>query len=103
MTSILKSQIGEMTTSKMILLVSLFLLMVLVLFVLPIWLQNRYVEFSEKEITLSNQVIELKTEIIRLELINNKLSSIESLSDYAQVRGLDYNTVPVKLMSVGGN
>ena len=47
--------------------------------------------------------MELKTEIMRLELTNNKLSCIEALSDFAQVRGLDYYTVPVKLMSVGGN
>ncbi len=87
----------------MILLVSLFLLMVLVLFVVPLWLQNRYIELSEKEIRFSNEVIELKTEIIRLELSNNKLTSFENLADFARDHGLDYNIVPVKLMSVGGN
>lgn len=103
MTSVLKSTVTELTTGKMILLVSLFLLMVLVLFVVPLWLQNRYIELSEKEIRFSNEVIELKTEIIRLELSNNKLTSFENLADFARDHGLDYNIVPVKLMSVGGN
>lgn len=103
MTNILKSQITELTTGKMILLASLFLLIVSVLFVLPVWFQNRYVELSEKEIQLSNQIIDLKSQIIRLELVNNKLSSFESLHEFAQKNGLDYNVVPVKLMSVEGN
>ncbi|HOG68444.1 MAG TPA: hypothetical protein PLT31_01845 [Fibrobacteraceae bacterium] len=103
MTGVLKSTVTELTTGKMILLVSLFLLMVLVLFVVPLWLQNRYIELSEKEIRFSNEVIELKTEIIRLELSNNKLTSFENLADFARDHGLDYNIVPVKLMSVGGN
>ena len=103
MTGVLKSTVTELTTGKMILLVSLFLLMVLVLFVVPLWLQNRYIELSEKEIRFSNEVIELKTEIIRLELSNNKLTSFENLADFARDHGLDYNIVPFKLMSVGGN
>ena len=103
MTGVLKSTVTELTTGKMILLVSLFLLMVLVLFVVPLWLQNRYIELSEKEIRFSNEVIELKREIIRLELSNNKLTSFENLADFARDHGLDYNIVPVKLMSVGGN
>lgn len=103
MTNIFKTQLSELSNGKMILLVVLFLLVVFVMFVLPVWFQNRYIELSEKEILLSNEAIELKTEISSLRLLNNKLSSLEQLSAFALDRGLDYNIVPVKLMSVGGN
>ncbi|HHX14847.1 MAG TPA: hypothetical protein GX724_01635 [Fibrobacter sp.] len=103
MTSIFKTKLTELSNGKMILLVVLIMFVVFMLFVLPIWFQNRYIELSEKEILLSNEIIELKTEISHLRLLNNKLSSLEQLSAFAVVRGLDYNIVPIKLMPVGGN
>jgi|GEM_PF-1506008 hypothetical protein len=72
-------------------------------FIAPIWLQNRYVELSEKEASLSKEVLELKAKIKKMELKNNRMSSLNHLSKVAEKKGFDYNTVPLKLMMVGGN
>lgn len=79
------------------------LLLLLLFFMLPLYLQNRLNSLYETSHKLADQVTYLQRDALLLELKINQLSSLEHLSDFADSVGLGLNTVPVKLMVRGGS
>ncbi len=91
------------TSNRSIVKIVLVVLLIMVLFfMLPLYLQNRLNSLYETKHKLSEQVTFLQRDALLLELKINQLSSLENLSDFAAQAELDLNTVPVKVMTQGG-
>ncbi|MCF0221104.1 MAG: hypothetical protein HUK19_02300 [Fibrobacter sp.] len=69
---------------------------------LPLYMQNRLTRLYEKSHNLSNQVGLLERQILLQEFEINKLSSLESLTDFAEESGYGLNAVPTKVRVSGG-
>ncbi len=78
------------------------LLIMVMFFMLPLYLQNRLNRLYEMQHKLSQEVTFLQRDALLLELKINQLSSLENLSSFAEQAGLDLNAVPVKIMVQGG-
>ena len=88
-----------MSIFRIIFLVVLFLAFFCML---PLYLQNRTNNLYEIAHKLYVQVTYLQRDALLLELKISQLSSLETLTPFAEERGLDLNTVPVKVLSEGG-
>ncbi|MCQ2102721.1 MAG: hypothetical protein MJY98_05790 [Fibrobacter sp.] len=73
------------------------------LLILPLYMQNRMTRLYAKSHELSEKEEMLHREILLQELEINKLSSLESLSGFAEEAGLGLNQVPTKVRVVGGS
>lgn len=73
------------------------------IFILPIYLQNRMSRLVETSHHLAEEVTFLRRDALLLELKINQLSSLENLSAFADSVGLGLNAVPVKIRVLGGN
>ena len=78
------------------------LLIMVMFFMLPLYLQNRLNRLYEMQHKLSQEVTFLQRDALLLELKINQLSSLENLSSFAEQAELDLNAVPVKIMVQGG-
>lgn len=78
------------------------LLLMVMFFMLPLYLQNRLNSLFETQHKLAQEVTFLQRDALLLELKINQLSSLENLSEFAEQAELDLNTVPVKVMLQGG-
>ena len=78
------------------------LLIMVMFFMLPLYLQNRLNRLYEMQHKLSQEVTFLQRDALLLELKINQLSSRENLSSFAEQAELDLNAVPVKIMVQGG-
>lgn len=91
------------TSNRSIIKIVLVVLLIMVLFfMLPLYLQNRLNSLYETKHKLSEQVTFLQRDALLLELKINQLSSLENLSEFAAQAELDLNTVPVKVMNQRG-
>ena len=91
------------TSNRSILTIVLAVLLIMVMFfMLPLYLQNRLNRLYEMQHKLSQEVTFLQRDALLLELKINQLSSLENLSSFAEQAGLDLNAVPVKIMVQGG-
>ena len=68
----------------------------------PLYLQNRINILYAKYHKLTEDVVFLEGDVLRLELKINQLSTLEHLRGYAEQTGLGLNAVPVKIMGKGG-
>lgn len=68
----------------------------------PLYLQNRINSLYAKYNELTDEVVFLESDVLRLQLKINQLSTLEQLRGYAEQSGLGLNSVPVKLMGEGG-
>ncbi len=71
------------------------------LLILPLYMQNCLTRLYTKSHELSAQVGLLQREIVLKRLEINKLSSLESLSEFAEKCELDLNDVPTKVRVSG--
>ena len=78
------------------------LLIMVMFFMLPLYLQNRLNRLYEMQHKLSQEVTFLQRDALLLELKINQLSSLENLSSFAEQAELDLNAVPIKIMVQGG-
>jgi len=78
------------------------LLIMVMFFMLPLYLQNRLNRLYEMQHKLSQEVTFLQRDALLLELKINQLSSLENLSGFAEQAELDLNAVPIKIMVQGG-
>ena len=105
------------TSNRSILKIVVVVLLIMVLFfMLPLYLQNRLNSLYETQHKLSQEVtflqrdallLELKVTFLQrdallLELKINQLSSLENLGEFAEGAELDLNGVPVKVLMQGG-
>lgn len=91
------------TSNRSIMTIVLAVLLIMVMFfMLPLYLQNRLNRLYEMQHKLSQEVTFLQRDALLLELKINQLSSLENLSSFAEQAGLDLNAVPVKIMVQGG-
>ena len=91
------------TSNRSILTIVLAVLLIMVMFfMLPLYLQNRLNRLYEMQHKLSQEVTFLQRDALLLELKINQLSSLENLSSFAEQAELDLNAVPVKIMVQGG-
>ena len=79
------------------------LLIMVMFFMLPLYLQNRLNRLYEMQHKLSQEVTFLQRDALLLELKINQLSSLENLSSFAEQAELDLNAVPVKIKGEGGS
>lgn len=70
--------------------------------ILPLYMQNRLTRLYEKSHELSKQIGLLDRQILLQEFEINKLTSLESLSDFAEEAGYGLNAVPTKVRVSGG-
>lgn len=92
------------TSNRSIIKIVLVVLLIMVLFfMLPLYLQNRLNSLYETKHKLSEQVTFLQRDALLLELKINQLSSLENLTEFAAQAELDLNTVPVKVMNQRGD
>ncbi|WP_298770133.1 hypothetical protein [uncultured Fibrobacter sp.] len=78
-------------------------LVAILLLILPLYMQNRMTRLYTKSHDLSKQVGLLQRELLLQQLEINKLSSLESLSVFAESSGLDLNGLPTKVRVEGGH
>ncbi|WP_294958896.1 hypothetical protein [uncultured Fibrobacter sp.] len=91
------------TSNRSIMTIVLAVLLIMVMFfMLPLYLQNRLNRLYEMQHKLSQEVTFLQRDALLLELKINQLSSLENLSSFAEQAELDLNAVPVKIMVQGG-
>ncbi|MBR5693450.1 MAG: hypothetical protein IKX42_07120 [Fibrobacter sp.] len=91
------------TSNRSILMIVLVVLLITVLFfMLPLYLQNRLNHLYETQHKLSQEVTFLQRDALLLELKINQLLSLENLGAFAEQAELDLNAVPVKIMMQGG-
>ncbi len=99
-----KGKIKMPTSSMSIFRIILVVILFLALFcMLPLYLQNRLNSLCETSHKLAEQVTFLQRDALLLELKINQMSSLESLSPFAEEVGLGLNGVPVKVMAEGGS
>lgn len=72
-----------------------------VLWILPLYMQNKTSRLYNKSLELSVQVELLQREILLQELEINKLSSLEKLSEFAENAELGFNQIPTKVRVEG--
>lgn len=83
-----------------------FLCVVLIaglLLILPLYMQNRMTRLYAKSHELSETADMLRRDILLQELEINRLSSLEKLSEFAELSELGLNQVPTKIRVVGGS
>jgi cell division protein FtsL len=91
------------TSNRSILKIVVVVLLIMVLFfMLPLYLQNRLNSLYETQHKLSQEVTFLQRDALLLELKINQLSSLENLGEFAEGAELDLNGVPVKVLMQGG-
>ena len=91
------------TSNRSIMTIVLAVLLIMVMFfMLPLYLQNSLNRLYEMQHKLSQEVTFLQRDALLLELKINQLSSLENLSSFAEQAELDLNAVPVKIMVQGG-
>ena len=91
------------TSNRSIMTIVLAVLLIMVMFfMLPLYLQNRLNRLYEMQHKLSQEVTFLQRDALLLELKINQLSSLENLSSFAEQAELDLNAVPIKIMVQGG-
>jgi len=91
------------TSNRSIMTIVLAVLLIMVMFfMLPLYLQNRLNRLYEMQHKLSQEVTFLQRDALLLELKINQLSSLENLSGFAEQAELDLNAVPIKIMVQGG-
>lgn len=91
------------TNKSIAVIVSLAVVAVISGFMTPLYLQNRINALYSKYQKLTEDVVFLEGDVLRLELRINQLSSLESLRGYAEQTGLGLNAVPEKIMGEGGS
>ena len=72
------------------------------LLILPLYMQNRLTKLYTKSHELVVEIGLLQRELVLQQLEINKLSSLESLSRFAEEAELGLNGVPVKVRVTGG-
>ncbi len=71
------------------------------LLILPLYMQNRLTKLYSKSHELVVEIGHLQRELVLQQLEINKLSSLESLSRFAEEAELDLNGVPTKVRVTG--
>ena len=71
------------------------------LLILPLYMQNRLTKLYSKSHELVVEIGLLQRELVLQQLEINKLSSLESLSKFAEEAELGLNSVPVKVRVTG--
>ena len=90
------------TNKSIVVIVSLAVVAVVSGLMTPLYLQNRINTLYDKFHKLTEEVVFLEGDVLRMELKINQLSTLESLRGYAEQTGLGLNAVPVKIMGEGG-
>ncbi len=90
------------TNKAIVMIVSIAIVAVVSGLMTPLYLQNRINRLYSKYNALTDEVVFLESDVLRLQLKINQLSTLEQLRDYAEQSGLGLNSVPVKLMGEGG-
>jgi cell division protein FtsL len=90
------------TNKAIVVIVSIAIVAVISGLMTPLYLQNRINRLYAKYNELTDEAVFLESDVLRLELKINQLSTLEHLRGYAEQSGLDLNTVPVKIMGKGG-
>ncbi len=67
-----------------------------------LWMQDRYNDLATKKAILVREVSALRGEVVRVELENRELASLERIQQVARKMGLGYGQVPRKLKKEEG-
>lgn len=67
---------------------------------IPVWKQNRYLGLMRVQVELEQERLGLDAEISKIDMESRKLRSLSRIEPAAKAIGLDFYSVPLKVMEI---